>query len=225
MNIVLFGPPAAGKGTQSEKLAKELNNFKISTGDLLRSEVKKNSSLGKKIKVLIDKGELVPDSIINSVVENLLADKKYFNKMIFDGYPRNLNQAKHLDVTIKKHKQKITCVFSLTVNLDTIIKRITGRQVCSNCKLTFNKFFNPSTLDNHKCDSKFLEKRVDDTEDTVKSRYDTYSKETAPIIEYYKNQKILYEINGMGDISMIYKEIHHIISSLHTWLYNMYLYK
>ncbi len=216
MNIILIGPPGAGKGTQADYLVNEFNLFKASAGDLLRKEADLNTNLGQKIKSILDKGSLVSDDLIDNLIEKLILNKSYSNKIIFDGYPRNLNQAKHLDVTLKKYKQKIACVFSLTVNLDTIIKRITGRQVCSNCKLTFNKFFNPSTLDNHKCDSKFLEKRVDDTEDTVKSRYDTYSKETAPIIEYYKNQKILYEINGMGDISMIYKEIHHIISSLHT---------
>ena len=212
----MFGPPAAGKGTQSEKLANELNYFKISTGDLLRGEVNKESPLGKKIKALIDRGELVSDDIINNVIENLLSNKKYLNQLIFDGYPRNLNQAKHLDVVLNKYKQKIACVFSLKVNLDTIVKRITGRQVCANCKLTFNEFFNPSTKATHKCDVKFLEKRTDDTEYTVKSRYDTYTIETTPIIEYYKNQKILYEIDGMSEISIIYKEIHRIISSLRT---------
>ena len=216
MNIVLFGPPAAGKGTQSENIAKELNYFKLSTGDLLRNEANKKSSLGIKIKSLIDQGSLVSDDIINDVIENILSNEKYFNRIIFDGYPRNLSQAKHLDSLLTKHKQKINCVFSLQVSFNTILKRIIGRQVCSNCKLTFNEFFNPPTKENHKCNPKFLKKRSDDTEETIKSRFDTYLNETAPIIEYYKNQKLLYEIDGKNDISIIYKEIHSIISSLRT---------
>ena len=106
MNIVLFGPPGAGKGTQSENLAKDLNLFKVSTGDLLREEVKNKSSLGIKIKNIIDKGLLVSDDIIDNLIEKILSNKNYFNKLIFDGYPRNLNQAKHLDLLIKKYNQE-----------------------------------------------------------------------------------------------------------------------
>ena len=145
MNIILFGPPAAGKGTQSNNLSKNYNLHKISTGDLLRQEIKKKTDLGKKIESIIEKGSLVSDDIINDVIENILSNEKYFNRIIFDGYPRNLSQAKHLDSLLTKHKQKINCVFSLQVSFNTILKRIIGRQVCSNCKLTFNEFFNPPT--------------------------------------------------------------------------------
>ena len=216
MNIVLFGPPGAGKGTQAENLAKEFNFFRISTGDLLRAEVNKQSLLGNKIKSTIDQGLFVSDDLINHLVKNILSDKKYFNRLIFDGYPRNINQAKHLDLLIKKYNQKLSCVLCLKINQDVIIKRIIGRQVCSRCKLTFNEFFNPSTKENHNCSSNFLQKRSDDNEKAIKSRIYTYTKETLPILEYYKNQNLLYEIEGMGDISLIYKEIHRIIRSIDT---------
>ena len=216
MNIVLFGPPAAGKGTQAENLVRGVDFFKISTGDLLRAEVNKQSSLGNKIKSIIDQGLFVSDNLINHLIKSILSDKKYFNRLIFDGYPRNINQAKHLDVLIKKYNQKISCVLCLRVDQDVIIKRIMGRQVCSRCELIFNEFFNPATKENHNCGSNFLQKRSDDNKKAIKSRFNAYIKETFPILEYYKNQNLLYEIDGVGDISLIYKEIHRIIRSIST---------
>ncbi len=216
MNIILFGPPGAGKGTQSENLVRDFNLFKVSTGDLLREEVKNKSSLGIKIKDIIDKGQLVSDDIIDNLIEKILSNKNYFNKLIFDGYPRNLNQAKNLDSVIKKHNQRISCVLSLKIEKDIIIKRILGRITCSKCNLTFNEYFFPPTEENHKCDLKFLTKRSDDNEHTVENRLETYTKKTLQILDYYQNQKLLYEIDGMGDISNIYKEIRQIIHSLDT---------
>ncbi len=216
MNIVLFGPPGAGKGTQAENLVDEFNFFRVSTGDLLRIETEKKSLLGNKIKETIDRGLFVSDNIINELIEKILLNKKYFNRLIFDGYPRNLKQASYLDSLIKKYKQKISCVLSLKVDQDVIIKRIVGRQVCSRCHSIFNEFFNPATKANHSCDSKFLKKRSDDNENTIKNRFFTYEKETLPILGYYKNQNLLYEIDGMSNISTIYKEIQRIIQSLDT---------
>ena len=216
MNIVLFGPPGAGKGTQADNLVKAYNLYKVSTGDLLRKEIDNNSPLGKKIKDIIDKGSFVSDDIINDLIKKILTNTQYQNKIIFDGYPRNLTQAKNLDILLNKNKQKIACVLSLNVNLDIVIKRILGREICSKCGLTFNKFFNPANKENHKCDSKFLQKRTDDNEEIVKNRYDTYSKETLPILKYYQNQNLLYEIEGKGEIATIYEEIRRIIRSLET---------
>ena len=212
----MFGPPGAGKGTQSENLVKDFNLFKVSTGDLLREEVKNKSSLGIKIKNIIDKGLLVSDDIIDNLIEKILSNKNYFNKLIFDGYPRNLNQAKHLDLLIKKYNQRISCVLSLKIEKDIIIKRILGRIICSKCKLTFNEYFYPPTKENHNCNLKFLTKRSDDNKQTVENRLETYTKKTLQILDYYQNQKLLYEIDGMGDISNIYKEIRQIIHSLET---------
>ena len=216
MNIILCGPPGAGKGTQSDNLAKDLNLYKISTGDLLREEVKKKSALGIKIKSILDQGVLISDDIINDLIESILSNKGYFNRLIFDGYPRNFNQVKYLDILIKKYNQKISCVLSLKVNQDVIIKRIIGRQVCSKCGLVFNEFFNPSTKENHHCDIKFLQKRSDDNEKTARNRFETYTKETLPVLDYYQNQNLLYEIDGTNHIHEIYKEICRIIHSLET---------
>ena len=216
MNIIIFGPPGAGKGTQSNNLAKDFNLCKISTGDLLREEVKKKSALGIKIKSILDQGMLVSDDIINALVESILSNKDYFNRSIFDGYPRNFSQAKYLDILIKKYNQKLSCVLSLKVDQDVIIKRIIGRQICSKCRLVFHEFFNPSTKENHHCDIKFLQKRSDDSEKTVRNRFAIYTKETLPVLDYYQNQNLLYEIDGTDHIHEIYKEIRRIIHSLET---------
>ena len=191
MNIILFGPPGAGKGTQSDNLVKNHNLYKISTGDLLREEVKKKSALGIKIKSILDQGVLVSDDIINDFIESILSNKDYFNRLIFDGYPRNFSQAKYLDILIKKYNQKLSCVLSLKVDQDVIIKRIIGRQICSKCGLVFNEFFSPSTKENHHCDRKFLQKRSDDNEKTARNRFETYTKETLPVLNYYQNQNLL----------------------------------
>ena len=225
VNIVLFGPPGAGKGTQGDKLAKDFNLIKISTGDLLRNEIQKASSVGGKIKSIIDKGKFVSDDIINNLIENVLTNTNYYNRLIFDGYPRNLSQAKNLNILLKKCDQKIYCVLNLKVKKEAIIKRISGRLVCSKCGSIFNKYFNQATKNNHLCDSKFLETRSDDNLKTIKKRFETYNKETLPIIKYYINQNLLMEIDGMQKIHQIYKEIRQIIDSLETWLYEMYLYK
>ena len=213
MNVIIFGPPGAGKGTQGEMIAKNFNLFKVSTGDLLRKEIEINSSISKKIKV-IEKGNLVPDEIINGLIENILLNKDYYNRLIFDGYPRTLKQAQNLDLLTKKHNQKISVILSLKVDEGDIIKRIQGRRTCSKCGLIFNEYFNPATDENHKCDKSFLQKRVDDTEITLKNRFETYAKKTLPILDYYKNQKLLREIDGNGKINEIYQQIHQIIQSL-----------
>ena len=214
MNIILFGPPGSGKGTQSDNLVEKFNLFKVSTGDLLRKEIEKKTALGNKIKSIIDKGMLVSDELINDLLEKVLTDKKNFDKLIFDGYPRNLNQAKQLDALLKKNKQKLDCVFILDVRKEIVIKRVLGRLVCSKCGLTFNKFFNLPNKDEHKCEPQYLKQRSDDNEETILKRMQTYSKQTLPILNYYKNQKLLYEIDGMNEIHQIFKEISKIMYSL-----------
>ena len=178
MNIILFGPPGSGKGTQADKLVENLNLYKVSTGDLLRDEINNKTVLGDKIKILIDKGNFVSDEIIKDLIINIISSKKLSNRLIFDGYPRNINQAKNLDEMVIKYNQKISCVLSLRVEDDIILKRILGRQVCSKCGIVFNKFFNPANKNNHKCEFKYLKTRADDTQNTIMKRLNTYSKVT-----------------------------------------------
>ena len=212
----MFGPPGAGKGTQADKIVKTFNLHKVSTGDLLREEIKNKTTLGNEVKSIIDKGLFVSDNIINNLVIKILADKKFYNRLIFDGYPRNLEQAEYLDASLKKYKQKISCVLSLNVEKEFIFKRIQGRQICINCGLIFNEYFNPATNKNHSCDPKFLNKRSDDNENTITRRFETYLKKTLPILDFYKEQNLLHYINGMLEIDQIFEEIRTIIGSLET---------
>ena len=214
MNIILFGPPGAGKGTQSDRLAKKFNLQKVSTGELLRNEIKNNTSLGKKIRNLMDSGQLVSDNIINDLIIKILSNNNSKNRLIFDGYPRNLDQAKNFNSLLIKFDQKISCVLNLNVDKDIVVKRILGRQTCLNCGLIFNKFFNPATKSNHSCDPKFLDKRTDDNKKIIVDRYETYLNKTLPILDFYNQQNLLHKVNGMAKIDQIFEEICDIIASL-----------
>ena len=214
MNVILFGPPGAGKGTQSDFITKSFNLHKVSTGDLLRNEVYKKTDIGNKIKSIMDKGIFVSNEIINDLIEKVLSIKKFYNRLIFDGYPRNLDQAKKLDILLKKYDQKINCVFRLNVDKKLILKRILGRQTCTKCGNIFNEYFNLSTIKNHPCGNEFLVKRSDDNEETILYRYQIYMDETLPILKYYNKLNLLYEIDGTMEIDKIFNKISHIMASI-----------
>ena len=181
MNIILFGPPGAGKGTQSKYLVNKLKNFQVSTGDILREEIKKNSDIGQQIISNMNEGKFVSDEIVNSLIENLIYDPKKKDKLIFDGYPRSLSQAKYLDLLLDKSNQKIDHIFFLNVNKDTIIERIEKRKI--------------------------LENRKDDDSDTILKRYDTYMETTKPVLNFYSKNLNFHEIDGTKEIDQITKEI------------------
>ena len=216
MNIIIFGPPGAGKGTQANKIVKKFKLYKVSTGDLLRDEIKNNTDLGNKIKSMMDSGSLIPDNIINDLIIRVVSNKQNYNRLIFDGYPRNLEQAKNLDSQIKKYQQKISCVLSLNVDKESVIKRISGRKICTNCGLIFNEHYLPPSNKNHSCDPKFISKRSDDNQETIINRFETYLSKTLPILDFYKGQNLLHQINGMAKIDHIFDEICDIIGPLET---------
>jgi len=192
MNIIIFGPPGAGKGTQSSFIVKKYNLLQISTGKILREEIKNSSVIGQKISSLMSSGSLVADEIVNKLIEDIVSNKEYQNKFIFDGYPRNLDQANYLENVLTKHDQKIDIVLKLSVSLETIKKRISERQT--------------------------LEKRTDDNEDIAIKRYQTYEKSTEPVIEYYKKLNLLKVVDGERPIDQINKEISDIIDTIEGWL-------
>ncbi len=186
MNIIIFGPPGAGKGTQAKYLVNKLNSFQVSTGDMLREEIKKNTSIGKNIINNMNEGKFVDDEIVNKLLENVIFDPNKMNKLIFDGYPRTIDQAENLDNLLNKSNQKIDFIFFLNVKKDSIIKRIQKRKI--------------------------LEKRSDDDEETILKRYDTYMDVTKPVLDFYSKKENYHEIDGSLEIDNISQKIAQILN-------------
>ena len=182
----MFGPPGAGKGTQSKYLVEKLNGVQISTGDMLREEIKKNSEIGKKIINDMNEGKFVDDEIVNKLIKSAVFDPQKKNKLIFDGYPRSLSQAKNLDLLLDNSDQEIDFIFFLNVNKTTIINRIEKRKI--------------------------LEKRLDDDSNTILKRYDDYMHTTKPVLDFYSKNSNFYEIDGSLEINEITAKIDSFIN-------------
>ena len=185
MNIVIFGPPGAGKGTQSNFIVTKYKLHQLSTGELLRKEIKNKTSLGIQIESIINTGNLVSDDIVSDLIEKYISDETFKNRLIFDGYPRNLIQVKNLDNLLKKYNQKIDIVLKLSVSLETIKKRISER--------------------------KNLEQRIDDNEKIAIKRFEMYERNIEPVIEFYKQSNLLTIVNGEKTITEISDEISDLI--------------
>ena len=212
MNIILFGPPGAGKGTQSQYLVESCNYTQISTGDLLRDEIKKNTELGKEILSKVDIGDFVNDEIVNSLIDEIVSNKKYHNKLIFDGYPRNISQAKNLDNIMSKNNQSIGAIIYLDVTRDIIEKRILGRIVCEKCNVTLNEYLDNEQIKNHKCGNEYLKKRKDDNSKTIINRYHIFVKETNPLLDYYSKKTTFYKVDASVKIEEITAKIAEILN-------------
>ena len=212
MNLILFGPPGAGKGTQAQFIVKNYNYFQLSTGDLLRQEIKNKTQLGSKIDKIISKGDFVSDEIVNTLLENSITNLKFRDRIIFDGYPRNILQAENLNKILLGFKQKIEVVFFLNVSRDIIKKRIIGRMTCEKCNMVLNEFFNSEDIELHPCGKNFLRKRKDDNLETIMSRYDIYMDKTQPVLDYYSSNESFHEIDGALKIEEITNKISHILN-------------
>ena len=214
MNIVIFGPPGAGKGTQSKFIVKKFNLFQLSTGELLRNEIINKTQLGKNISSTMNSGNLVSDKIVSDLIEIYISNNDFNDRLIFDGYPRNISQAENLNLLLKKFNKKIDLVLKLSVPIDIIKKRITGRSICSICGKIYNEFFNPAPINANCCSSKYLQKRSDDTLDIAISRYENYEKNIKPVTDFYKETKLLKVVNGETSIMAITKEISDLIEGV-----------
>ena len=212
MNIILFGPPGAGKGTQAQFIVKKHNFFQLSTGNLLREEVKLKTALGSEIEQLISNGKFASDKIVNTLLRQSITNLKFRDRIIFDGYPRNVEQAKNLDLILGEFDQTIGHIIFLNVSKEIIEKRIMGRMTCDKCNMTLNEFFNKEQIELHPCGKEYLKKRKDDNFDVVVSRYETYMKTTKPILDFYSKNANFTEIDGAAEIEQITNKINHVLN-------------
>lgn len=216
-NIILLAPPAAGKGTQSSMIIEKYGLTHISTGDLLREKIKENSSLANEIKEYMKKGNLVPNKIILELISERMEMSDCSNGCILDGFPRNYDQAVSLDELLLKHNMKINAVINLDVKEDILRKRIVGRLLCPNCNAIYNdQIENMNSKEKGVCDicHSALIKRDDDNIDTFNNRYNTYIKETRPLIDYYERKNILYTVNSENSANNVFKSIENIIDNI-----------
>ena len=212
MNIILFGPPGAGKGTQAQFIVKKHNYFQLSTGNLLRDEVKLKTDLGSKIEKLISNGKFVSNETVNTLLRKSITSLKFRDRIIFDGYPRNVAQAENLESILSEFDQTIGHIIFLNVSRDIIEKRIMGRVTCEKCQITLNEFFNKDQIELHPCGKIFLKKRKDDNLDVVVERFDTYMSTTKPVLDFYSKNANFTEIDGAAEIEEITNKINDILT-------------
>lgn len=208
MNLILLGPPGAGKGTQAKLISSNFKVPHISTGDIFRANISQNTELGIRAKQYMDKGLLVPDEVTIDIVKDRLTKDDCKSGFLLDGFPRTVKQAEALDEFLSKNSSKIDASILIDVPKESIFERMTGRRVCSKCGASYHIKFNPTKVEG-KCDlcGSEVVQRKDDSEETVKERLDVYDKQTQPLVEYYKSQKVLNPVDGAQDINKVFEDI------------------
>jgi adenylate kinase len=208
LRLVLLGAPGAGKGTQAMKLVEKYTIPQISTGDILRKAVTDGTPLGKDAKVVMDRGELVPDNIVLGLVQARLKQQDCRKGFIFDGFPRNVAQAAVLDKMLSAMDSPLTSALSIEVDKNDLMKRMAGRRTCKVCGQLYNVYFSPPKKDGacDKCGGALFQ-RDDDREETIVKRLDVYDAQTSPLIDYYRNKGILKSIQGTGSIEEIFQRV------------------
>jgi len=212
VNLILLGPPGAGKGTQAKFIAKKFNLYQLSTGDLLREEIKNKTEIGKKIKHVIAHGDFVVDEIVNQLLKTVITNPSNRNSIIFDGYPRNINQAENLETILNADNQSINFILFLKVTREVIEKRILGRITCEKCNKTFNKYLNNEEIEKHKCGNNYLKKREDDNQEVIITRYEEYMKKTKQVLDFYSPRSYFHEVDGSQKIQAITNKIEQILT-------------
>ena len=217
MNIILIGPPGAGKGTQAATLVENRNMIQLSTGDMLRAARTSGTELGKKVAGVMDRGELVTDEIVIGLIEEQLTSSNTADGFIFDGFPRTLAQADALSDLLSKIGQKLDTVIQMTVDDEALVRRITGRFTCGVCGQGYHEEFKAPIIKG-KCDScgegGAFKKRADDNEEALKTRLMAYYKDTSPLIGYYYAKQQLQQVNGLNSIEEVGEDISEAISSI-----------
>jgi len=215
MNVILLGPPGAGKGTQAKRLEKRHNLIQLSTGDMLRAAVASGSELGKKAKSLMDAGHLVPDDLMISLIADRIDQPDCADGFILDGFPRTTAQAEALDEMLAEKGMKLHSVIEMKVEDEILVDRITGRYTCANCGAGYHDSFQrpkvTGVCDN--CGGTEFKRRADDTEDTVRTRLAAYHAQTAPILPYYKKKGVLQAVDGMAGIDEVTHQIEAVLGA------------
>ena len=208
MNLIMLGPPGAGKGTQAKMLVEKLGIPQISTGDMLRAAVAEGTELGKKAKEYMDKGQLVPDEVVIGIVKERLSKPDCEKGFILDGFPRTVPQAEALDKILEEMGKRIDYVINIVVPDEEILKRLTGRRTCKKCGAMYHVIYNPPKQEGvcDKCGGE-LYQRDDDKEETIKNRLKVYAEQTAPLVDYYRKKGVLVDIDGTKSINEIFEEI------------------
>lgn len=208
MNMIFLGPPGAGKGTQSEKIVEDYNITHISTGDIFRAAIKNQTKLGLEAKSYMDAGKLVPDELTINIVKERLLEDDVKNGFLLDGFPRTIQQAEALKQMLKESDRKIDLVINLQADFDILLERLIARRMCKQCGASYHLEFKPPKVDGvcDKCGGE-LYQRSDDNEESARVRLETYNNETKPLIEYYENEKVLVNVNGIQSVEDVYKDI------------------
>jgi adenylate kinase len=214
MNLILLGPPGAGKGTQAQRMVDRYHIPQISTGDILRAAVKESTPLGMKAKGFMDQGQLVPDEIVIGIIEERLKAKDCNAGFILDGFPRTIPQAEALQPILTRIGKKIDCVINIEVDPEELVRRLTGRRTCKNCGAMFHILFQPPKKEEI-CDrcGGTLYQRADDKEETIRTRLKEYEKQTAPLIQYYQGKKTIRSVQGLGGPDQIFDQITRLLDA------------
>src|SRR4030042_400980 len=218
MNLILLGPPGAGKGTQAQRIVERYHIPQISTGDILRAAVREKTTLGERAKALMDRGQLGPDEVVIGIIEERLKAPDCQQGFILDGFPRTLAQAEALQVILTKDRKAIEHVISIEVDPEELVRRLTGRRTCKNCGAMYHAPFHPPKR-KEICDrcGGTLYQREDDQEETIRTRLKEYEKQTAPLIQYYRVKNQLRSIPGVGGENQVFEQIVRVTDDLRRY--------